>query len=87
MQKRTFDIVTENPDKFRFVALAAGSNVTLLADQVKRFKPELVAVRIESLVGELREALADADYKLKIISGEGGVKVMVVHRIFCNGLL
>jgi 1-deoxy-D-xylulose 5-phosphate reductoisomerase len=26
--------VAENPDKFRVVALAAGSNVTLLADQV-----------------------------------------------------
>jgi 1-deoxy-D-xylulose 5-phosphate reductoisomerase len=29
------DIVVENPDKFRVVALAAGSNVTLLADQVQ----------------------------------------------------
>lgn len=27
--------MAENPDKFRVVALAAGSNVTLLADQVK----------------------------------------------------
>jgi len=26
--------VAENPDKFKVVALAAGSNVTLLADQV-----------------------------------------------------
>lgn len=26
--------MAENPDKFRVVALAAGSNVTLLADQV-----------------------------------------------------
>jgi len=32
---QTLDIVAENPDKFRVVALAAGSNVTLLADQVK----------------------------------------------------
>lgn len=31
---QTLDIVAENPDKFRVVALAAGSNVTLLADQV-----------------------------------------------------
>ena len=31
---QTLDIVAENPDKFRIVALAAGSNVTLLADQV-----------------------------------------------------
>jgi len=33
---QTLDIVTENPDKFTVVALAAGSNVTLLADQVIR---------------------------------------------------
>ena len=31
---QTLDIVAENPDKFRVVAIAAGSNVTLLADQV-----------------------------------------------------
>lgn len=31
---QTLDIVAENPDKFKVVALAAGSNVTLLADQV-----------------------------------------------------
>lgn len=31
---QTLDIVAENPDKFKIVALAAGSNVTLLVDQV-----------------------------------------------------
>lgn len=34
MVLQTLDIVAENPEKFRVVALAAGSNVTLLADQV-----------------------------------------------------
>ncbi|RWR93981.1 1-deoxy-D-xylulose 5-phosphate reductoisomerase [Cinnamomum micranthum f. kanehirae] len=70
---QTLDIVAENPNKFRVVALAAGSNVTLLADQVKTFKPQLVAVRNESLVDELKEALADAEYKPEIIPGEQGV--------------
>ena len=31
---QTLDIVAENPDKFKIVALAAGSNITLLAEQV-----------------------------------------------------
>ncbi|KAK9669443.1 hypothetical protein RND81_13G130500 [Saponaria officinalis] len=48
-------------------------------DQVKRFKPELVAVRNESLVGELKEALADADYKPHIIPGEEGVIEVARH--------
>jgi len=33
----------------------------------------LVAVRNESLINELKEALADLDYKLEIIPGEQGV--------------
>ena len=41
--------------------------------QVKRFKPALVAVRNESLLNELKEALADLDYKPEIIPGEQGV--------------
>jgi hypothetical protein len=33
---QTLDIIAEHPDKFRLVALAAGSNVELLAQQVCR---------------------------------------------------
>ncbi|KAI7980577.1 hypothetical protein LOK49_Contig133G00003 [Camellia lanceoleosa] len=69
---QTLDIVAENPDKFRIVALAIGSNVTLLADQVKTFKPQLVVVRNESLVDELKEALADVEDKLEFIPSEQG---------------
>lgn len=47
--------------------------LTVAIIQVKTFKPQLVAVRNESLVDELREALADADYKPEIIPGEQGV--------------
>ncbi|KAG9449954.1 hypothetical protein H6P81_009919 [Aristolochia fimbriata] len=76
---QTLDIVAENPDKFRVVALAAGSNVTLLAEQVKTFKPQLVAVRNVSLVDELKEALANADHKPEIIPGEEGVIEVARH--------
>lgn len=76
---QTLDIVAENPDKFRVVALAAGSNVTLLADQVKRFKPQLVSIRNASLVEELKEALNDAEYKPEIIPGEQGIIEVARH--------
>uniref|UniRef100_A0A7N0VFA2 1-deoxy-D-xylulose-5-phosphate reductoisomerase n=1 Tax=Kalanchoe fedtschenkoi TaxID=63787 RepID=A0A7N0VFA2_KALFE len=76
---QTLDIVAENPDKFRIVALAAGSNVTLLADQVKTFRPQLVAIRNESLIDELKEALADADYEPEIVAGENGVVEVARH--------
>ncbi|XP_020151947.1 1-deoxy-D-xylulose 5-phosphate reductoisomerase, chloroplastic [Aegilops tauschii subsp. strangulata] len=76
---QTLDIVAENPDKFRVVALAAGSNVTLLADQVKTFKPKLVAVRNESLLNELKEALAGCEEMPEIIPGEQGVIEVARH--------
>nr|QEY10167.1 1-deoxy-D-xylulose-5-phosphate reductoisomerase [Scutellaria barbata] len=76
---QTLDIVAENPDKFRVVALAAGSNITLLADQVKAFRPQLVSVRDESLIPELKEALADLDYKPEIIPGEQGMIEVARH--------
>ncbi|KAJ1282909.1 hypothetical protein BS78_03G087600 [Paspalum vaginatum] len=76
---QTLAIVAENPDKFRVVALAAGSNVTLLANQVKTFKPKLVSVRNESLVDELKEALADCEEKPEIIPGEQGIIEVARH--------
>lgn len=41
--------------------------------QIKTFKPQLVAVRNESLVDELEEALTDVEEKPEIIPGEQGV--------------
>lgn len=76
---QTLDIVAENPDKFKVVALAAGSNVTLLADQIKKFKPQLVSVRDESLIAELKEALAGVEHIPEIIPGEQGMVEVARH--------
>ncbi|KAI5059906.1 hypothetical protein GOP47_0024326 [Adiantum capillus-veneris] len=76
---QTLDIVAEHPDKFRIVALAAGSNVTLLADQVRRFKPSLVAIKNVSLVPEIREAIADLDHKPEIVAGDEGIVEVARH--------
>lgn len=44
LELQTLDIVAENPDKFKVVALAAGSNVTLLADQVFSTNPVFIEI-------------------------------------------
>ncbi|CAM8933827.1 unnamed protein product [Rhodiola kirilowii] len=62
---QTLDIVAENPDNKCDSSCRSG--------EVKTFRPRLVAVRNESLIGELKEALADADYKPEIVAGEDGV--------------
>ncbi|KAH9330056.1 hypothetical protein KI387_002164, partial [Taxus chinensis] len=76
---QTLDIVAEHPDKFKVVALAAGSNVTLLAEQVRMFKPKLVSVRNESLAAELKEALADIEHKPEIVYGDEGMVEVAQH--------
>lgn len=41
----TLEIVAAHPDRFRVVALTAGRNFDLLAKQVEKFRPDVVAVQ------------------------------------------
>ncbi|MCK4274426.1 MAG: 1-deoxy-D-xylulose-5-phosphate reductoisomerase [Dehalococcoidales bacterium] len=41
--RQTLDVVRALPEYFRVVGLAAGKNITLLAEQVREFKPEFVS--------------------------------------------
>lgn len=56
---QTLDIIAEYPDRFRAYVLTAGSNVTLLAEQARRFRPARVVIARPELLPALREALAD----------------------------
>jgi len=40
--RQTLDVVRALPDRFQVIGLAAGSNIKLLAEQVKEFKPRFV---------------------------------------------
>ena len=42
--RQTLEVIDHHPERFRVVALAAGSNVALLAEQAARYRPDLVAV-------------------------------------------
>ncbi|MEM7759888.1 MAG: 1-deoxy-D-xylulose-5-phosphate reductoisomerase [Cyanobacteria bacterium P01_A01_bin.40] len=70
---QTLDIVTHHPDQFRVVGLAAGSNVTLLAEQIRTFKPEIVALSNETKLAELKSAIADCDHQPQILVGQAGI--------------
>jgi 1-deoxy-D-xylulose-5-phosphate reductoisomerase len=50
--RQTLDIVRRFPEQFRVVALAARSNVALLAQQVQEFQPALVACFADTLEAE-----------------------------------
>lgn len=67
---QTLDIVRANGD-IRVAALSAGSNITLLEQQVREFKPDIVSVWSEDKAKELRVALSEFD--IRIVSGMEGL--------------
>jgi 1-deoxy-D-xylulose-5-phosphate reductoisomerase len=93
---QTLDIVTHNPDKFRVVGLAAGSNVNLLAEQIREFQPEIVALGDESKLAQLQEAIASCPRQPQIVVGQEGIcevarygdaESVVTGIVGCAGLL
>ncbi len=67
--RQTLDVVRRFPEQFHIVALAARSNVELLAEQVREFQPVLVACTADrpEVVQAAREALPG------VVTGEQGL--------------
>lgn len=65
------EVVRQYPDRFKVVALAAGTNITLLAQQALEFKPELISVIDETRAQSLAELLPPS-YKDRIYFGVKG---------------
>jgi 1-deoxy-D-xylulose-5-phosphate reductoisomerase len=58
---QTLDIVAENQQNYHVRALVGGSNIALLAEQARKFRPDLTVVAEEALLPELRTALAGSN--------------------------
>lgn len=67
---QTLDIVRNNDD-LQVVAMAAGSNIKLLEEQIREFKPQLVCVFNEEKAKELKENTKDLN--VKVVSGMTGL--------------
>jgi len=67
-------------EQFRVVALGAGHNVEILAEQIARHLPELVSVDTEDAAHDLRAKLFERDIDLpRIIVGEPGLIEVATH--------
>ncbi|HUP50057.1 MAG TPA: 1-deoxy-D-xylulose-5-phosphate reductoisomerase [Thermoanaerobaculia bacterium] len=71
--RSTLAVVDAFPDELRVTGLAAGGNIELLAEQVKKYRPELVSVRTAADVPRLR-ALVGAGGE--IVSGSEGASAV-----------
>lgn len=67
---QTLDVVRANND-IKVAAIAAGSNVELLVQQAKEFRPDIVGIWSEDKACVLREALSEFD--IRIVSGMEGL--------------
>ena len=81
---QTLDVIRHNND-LNLVAISAGSNITLLEEQIREFHPQLVAVWSESRANELRTAIADVIPACKVLSGMEGL--MAVATIEASDIL
>ena len=73
---QTLDIVRANDD-LNVVAIAAGSNITKLEEQIREFHPELVCVFNEDAALKLKDAVKDTSVKL--VAGMDGLIEAAVY--------
>jgi len=64
-------VIEAHPEAYQVTALAAGKNVDLLAEQIRKFSPLVVAVLGDEEAESLKKRL-DGGHKTKIVSGRDG---------------
>jgi len=74
-------VVRGHPDRFRVIALSAGRNLDVLAEQIAEFRPALAVVAAKELIAPLRDKLQVLDFRenIKIATGTEGQIEAVTH--------
>lgn len=68
---QTLEVIRNNSKDLQVTALTAGSNITLLEQQIREFRPSLAAVWKEENASKLRTMVADLD--VTVLSGMEGL--------------
>jgi 1-deoxy-D-xylulose-5-phosphate reductoisomerase len=85
--RQTMDVIKNHPDKFKVTGLACGTNINLLKEQIKKFKPKFVCTNqdfglklknVEVFHGNegILELIHKADYDLAVLAivGAAGLR-------------
>ncbi|MEJ5328854.1 MAG: 1-deoxy-D-xylulose-5-phosphate reductoisomerase [Desulfobaccales bacterium] len=74
-------VVAEHPQEFRVVGLAAGRNAARLAEQVRRFRPAVVAVETPEVAAELKARLGAEAVPDILVGPEGPQAVATLPEV------
>jgi 1-deoxy-D-xylulose-5-phosphate reductoisomerase len=92
--RSTLDVVQKCDSRFSVLGLAAGTNVGLLIEQIRQFKPEVVAVMTSELAGEVRAASGIGPVQVlygkegyRAVAALEGVDVVVSAMVGAAGLI
>jgi len=78
--RQCLDVVSRHPERFRVVAIAAGSSVDTLAKQIHACRPEVVSVADEARAKELKTRLASLNGRRpEICTGAAGLEAVATH--------
>jgi 1-deoxy-D-xylulose-5-phosphate reductoisomerase len=69
--KNALKVISDLNDRFEVSGLSAQSNVSLLAEQVNKFKPKAAAIGNEAKISELRKKIKG---NVRIFAGEKGIE-------------
>ena len=76
--RNALNVVDANPTRLKVVALAAGDNAMLLAEQAQRYQPAIVAMATSDGVDRLRQAWGAAP-RPRIDAGQDGLIAVATH--------
>lgn len=70
--RQTLEVIDQAPDNYKVVALAAASNVSLLKEQIIKYRPEYVSLNSEEAAREIKSFAKEMGFKLLV--GRQGLK-------------
>ena len=77
--RSTLEVVDAFPEDLRVVALAAGANVDLVEQQIRRYRPSLVSVTGDENARLLRDRLGAEFRSMEIMRGDSGNIAVAEH--------
>ena len=74
---QTLSVIEEHADDFEVTALACGNNIRLLEEQMRKFRPKLVAVWSKEAAASLR--VRTADLGIPVETGMDGLLAVATY--------